>query len=100
MKPFWNISELERMIHEGLADCWHRREWFKFLDDDMQDFMVGCDIEPLEVQKPANWYGLASPGAVPARYGRISSTQYCRLGQRIDGDELRIFASSYARLVS
>jgi hypothetical protein len=54
MKPFWNISELERMIHEGLADCWHRGEWFKFLDDDMQDFMVGCDIEQLEVQKPAN----------------------------------------------
>ena len=26
--------------------------------------------------------------------------QYCRLGQRIAGDELRIFGSSYARLVS
>jgi hypothetical protein len=40
MKPFWNISELERMIHEGLSDCWHKGEWFKFLDDDMRDFMV------------------------------------------------------------
>jgi Meiotically up-regulated gene 113 len=30
MKPFWNISELERRIHEGLSDCWHKGEWFKF----------------------------------------------------------------------
>ena len=40
MKPFWNISELERMIHEGLSDCWHKGEWFKFIDDEMRDFMV------------------------------------------------------------
>jgi len=40
MKPFWNISELERMIHEGLSDSWHKGEWFKFIDDDMRDFMV------------------------------------------------------------
>ena len=40
MKPFWNISELERMIHEGLSDCWHKGEWFNFLDDGMRDFVV------------------------------------------------------------
>jgi hypothetical protein len=40
MKPFWNISALERMIHEGLSDCWHKGEWFKFLDNHMRDFMV------------------------------------------------------------
>ena len=37
MKPFWNISVLERMIHEGLSDSWHKGEWFKFIDDDMRD---------------------------------------------------------------
>jgi Meiotically Up-regulated Gene 113 (MUG113) protein len=40
MKPFWNIGVLERMTHEGLSDCWHKGEWFKFIDDDMRDFMV------------------------------------------------------------
>ncbi|WP_314961636.1 GIY-YIG nuclease family protein [Bradyrhizobium cosmicum] len=40
MKPFWNVSHLERMIHEGLANCWHKGEWFKFPDEDMRDLMV------------------------------------------------------------
>src|SRR6478672_11241924 len=39
MKPFWNISALERMIHEGLSDC-GQKEWFKFIDAGMQDFIV------------------------------------------------------------
>ena len=30
MKPFWNISYIEHKLHEGLADCWHKGEWFSF----------------------------------------------------------------------
>ena len=40
MKPFWNISRLERMLHEGLADQWHKGEWFKFADASYHDFVV------------------------------------------------------------
>lgn len=46
MKPFWNIGSLERMIHEGLANCWHKGEWFRFIDDDLRDLVVEglCDF--------------------------------------------------------
>lgn len=40
MKPFWNISELERMLHEGLADCWHEGEWFRFRDAKSVEFLI------------------------------------------------------------
>lgn len=40
LKPFWNISRLERQLHEGLADCWHKGEWFRFGDNDARDFVV------------------------------------------------------------
>jgi hypothetical protein len=40
MRPFWNISRLERMLHEGLADQWHKGEWFKFRDASYHDFIV------------------------------------------------------------
>ncbi len=43
IKPFWNISETERFIHEGLTQYWYDREWFWFDGDDfgvqfMNDF--------------------------------------------------------------
>lgn len=33
VKPFWNISELERQLHSGLADHWYSGEWHQFPDD-------------------------------------------------------------------
>jgi hypothetical protein len=33
VKPFWNISELERQLHSGLANLWYSGEWHKFPDD-------------------------------------------------------------------
>lgn len=33
IKPFWNVTEVERHLHEGLTNFWHDREWFKFGDD-------------------------------------------------------------------
>jgi hypothetical protein len=32
VKPFWNISRVERSLHAGLAEHWHRGEWHKFDD--------------------------------------------------------------------
>ena len=40
VKPFWNISELERMLHEGLADNWHKGEWFEISDESIQEFLI------------------------------------------------------------
>ena len=40
IKPFWNISHLERLLHEGLSDCWHKGEWFRFDDEDLRDFIT------------------------------------------------------------
>ncbi|MGO4571811.1 GIY-YIG nuclease family protein [Microvirga sp. 2TAF3] len=34
VKPFWNISDVERRIHEGLTQSWYDREWFSFKDDE------------------------------------------------------------------
>ncbi|MDN3275192.1 GIY-YIG nuclease family protein [Frankia sp. RB7] len=33
VKPFWEISSLERQLHSGLADHWYSREWHRFPDD-------------------------------------------------------------------
>lgn len=30
IKPFWNISRLERMLHVALVENWHKGEWYKF----------------------------------------------------------------------
>ena len=45
MKPFWNISTLERVLHEGLADQWHKGEWFKFSDASYHDFVVDSFLD-------------------------------------------------------
>jgi hypothetical protein len=39
IKPFWNISELERKLLAGLAQCWTSGEWHKF-PDDTYDFIL------------------------------------------------------------
>jgi hypothetical protein len=33
VKPFWNISELERHLLSGLAQFWVSGEWYEFPDD-------------------------------------------------------------------
>jgi hypothetical protein len=33
VKPFWNISQLERQLHSGIANFWYSGEWHQFPDD-------------------------------------------------------------------
>ena len=33
VKPFWNISALERELHSGLANFWYAGEWHQFPDN-------------------------------------------------------------------
>lgn len=40
VKPFWNVSKLERKLHEGIANYWHKGEWFAFPDSDSHEFLV------------------------------------------------------------
>jgi hypothetical protein len=40
VKPFWNISYIERTLHEGLADCWHKGEWFCLHDSYTRAFIT------------------------------------------------------------
>ncbi|WP_454616949.1 GIY-YIG nuclease family protein [Bradyrhizobium cenepequi] len=38
IKPFWNVSQIERTFHEGCAPFWHAGEWFKI--DDVNDYRL------------------------------------------------------------
>jgi T5orf172 domain len=39
-KPFWNVNDLEKDLHEGLAQWWYEGEWFHPGDDPyLEDFL-------------------------------------------------------------
>ena len=40
VKPFWNIHDLERLLHCGLAQFWYSGEWHKFPDGDCSEFLI------------------------------------------------------------
>jgi len=44
VKPFWNVSEIERTMHEGCAQFWHGGEWFRIdNENDYQLFIEGFE---------------------------------------------------------
>lgn len=40
MKPFWNITKIERNLHEGFARCWYEGEWFEPIDNDYKETLI------------------------------------------------------------
>jgi hypothetical protein len=86
MKPFWNVGELERMLHEGLANYWHEGEWFKFPDADSSDYLVDGFKEFYEKDRDTNsvdfiyWYN--SSGMMEFRTERDHRRQSLRKFQR------------------
>jgi Meiotically up-regulated gene 113 len=62
MKPFWNVSAIERTLHEGLANYWHEGEWFYLPDADIQEFLIEGFKEFYEKDRDTNsvdfiyWY--------------------------------------------
>lgn len=40
IKPFWNIKEIERQLHEGFARCWYHGEWFCFPDEGYRETLL------------------------------------------------------------
>lgn len=41
IKPFWNIREIERQLHEGFSRCWYHGEWFCFPDEGYRETLIG-----------------------------------------------------------
>jgi hypothetical protein len=54
IKPFWDVSEKERLIHLGLTYFWHEREWFKFGDDEFEEVFVETFQEFYEEDRDMN----------------------------------------------
>jgi len=40
VKPFWNYTEIEKLMHIGFAVCWYEKEWFAPLDYGYRDTLV------------------------------------------------------------
>lgn len=40
IKPFWNVTWVERCLHEGFARCWYAGEWFEPADDGYRDTLL------------------------------------------------------------
>jgi hypothetical protein len=55
-KPFWNVSLLEKDLHEGLAQWWYEGEWFHPGDDPyLEDFLFNFNaFSDDEVQRDMN----------------------------------------------
>lgn len=91
VKPFWNMSHIERLLHEGLSDCWHKGEWFRFRDEDLREFTTGGLRGFYEKDRDANsvdfiyWYN--GSGMPEFRIERNSRRQSLRGFQRALSEE-------------
>jgi len=39
VKPFWNVSVIEHAMHQGMAEFWYDKEWFR-IDDDLYECII------------------------------------------------------------
>lgn len=56
VKPFWIISQLEKSLHEGLAQWWYEGEWFHpGRDPYLSDFLFNfCAFSDDDTRRDAN----------------------------------------------
>lgn len=40
VKPFWKVSEKEKLLHVGLSVCWYDGEWFEPFDEGYRGVMI------------------------------------------------------------
>lgn len=40
VKPFWEVTWVERCLHEGFARCWYAGEWFEPTDEGYRSVLV------------------------------------------------------------
>jgi hypothetical protein len=60
VKPFWNVDDCEKDLHEGLAQWWYSGEWFDFkgdpyLESFIADFKAFSDDEAFRDQNSVNF---------------------------------------------
>jgi hypothetical protein len=60
VKPFWNVDECEKDLHEGLAQWWCSGEWFDlgddpYLEDFTDNFKAFSDDEACRDQNSINF---------------------------------------------
>lgn len=54
IKPFWNVTRLERLLHVGLARCWYHGEWFELIDDGYRNTLIGGFVEFSDADRDRN----------------------------------------------
>lgn len=89
IKPFWEVSRLERLLHCGLAQFWKGGEWFEFPDDTYSFLYDGFD-EFYDDDADWNsvdfiyWYNSSCMGelVMEQSYRRISLRQWLRIAGR------------------
>ena len=40
IKPFWNVSDKERLLHVGLASYWSEGEWFGPIEEELKAVLI------------------------------------------------------------
>ena len=54
VKPFWNISFVERSLHVSLVRYWYDREWYKIDDKNDYELIVGDFLDFYDEDKDMN----------------------------------------------
>jgi hypothetical protein len=89
IKPFWNVTDIERMLHEGLTGFWHDREWFKFQDDPFEEYFIETFQEFYDEDRDMNsvdfiyWYngtGMAE-FAMERQHQNLSLRKWLRINR-------------------
>src|SRR6266550_8455631 len=40
IKPFWDITQIERNLHEGFSRCWYDHERIEIIDEGYRDVLI------------------------------------------------------------
>jgi len=54
VKPFWNVTRIERHIHEGFARCWYAGEWFELIDEGYREVFLEGFMEFSDTDRDNN----------------------------------------------
>tara|TARA_X000001316_G_C910523_1_gene25970 strand:- start:129 stop:599 length:471 start_codon:yes stop_codon:yes gene_type:complete len=86
IKPFWNVSRIERLLHVGMSISWYDREWFEPLDESYLDTMTGQFKEFYDEDINRNsvdfiyWYNSSGMAefAIDLNYQKVSVKKFMR----------------------
>ncbi|WP_417832418.1 GIY-YIG nuclease family protein [Terasakiella sp.] len=80
VKPFWQVSVVEQHIHQGLAQYWYDREWFRIVDEGIYESVIETFQDFYDDNRDSNainfiyWYnGSGMPDLLSLRHQRKES---------------------------